>query len=161
MEGNHKKHPLEPFFQKWFASSWLKEKYMSPNNFQNSVFLCQNHGTTDSLAGSGTGGRTHCSERSDMGAVSRQVGSERLSEKPSFSTSRTQVLHWMALYSLVKTGLIMALELQGKASRHWRTHAAVTGLRGHTTYAVAVDKVVPGCAHELEMWEAGRRQHLD
>ena len=39
MEGNHKKHPLEPFFQKWFASSWLKEKYMSPKNFQNSIFL--------------------------------------------------------------------------------------------------------------------------
>lgn len=55
----------------------------------------------------------------------------------------------------------MALELQGEESRHWRTHAAVTGLRGHATYAVAVDKVVPGCAHELEMWEAGGRQHLD
>lgn len=65
---------------------------MSPNNFQNSIFLCQNHGTTDSLAGSGTGG-THSSERSDMGAVSWHVGSEHLSEKPSFSTSRTQVLH--------------------------------------------------------------------
>lgn len=39
MESNHKKHPLELFFQKWFASSWLKEKYMSPSNFQNSIFL--------------------------------------------------------------------------------------------------------------------------
>ena len=65
---------------------------MSPTNFQNSIFLCQSHGTTGSLAGSGTGG-THCSERTDMGAASRPVGSEHLSEKPSFSTSRTQVLH--------------------------------------------------------------------
>lgn len=60
-----------------------------------------------------------------------------------------------------KTGLIMALELQGKQSRHWRRRAALTGLWGHTTYAVAVDKVVPGCAYDLEMWEAERRQHLD
>ena len=60
----------------------------------------------------------------------------------------------MALSSLVKTGLIMALELQGEESRHWRTHAAVTGLRGHATYAVAVDKVVPGCAHELAQAKA-------
>lgn len=40
-------------------------------------------------------------------------------------------------------------------------HAAAQGLQGHTTYAVAVDKVVPGCAYDLEMWEAERWQHLD
>lgn len=67
----------------------------------------------------------------------------------------------MALSSLVKTGLIAALELQGKQSLLWRRHAAVTGLRGHATYAVAVDKVVPGCACDLEMWEAERQQHSD
>ena len=47
---------LGAIFHKWFASSRLKEKYMSPTNFQNSIFLCQSHGTTGSLAGSGTGG---------------------------------------------------------------------------------------------------------
>lgn len=131
---------------------------MSPNNFQNSIFLCQNHGTTDSLAGSGMG-RTHCSERSGLGAASWHVGSEHPSEEPSLSTSRTQVLHWEALSSLVKTGLIMALERQGKQSLRWKRHAAVTGLWGHTTYAVAVGKAAPGCACDLETWEAGR--HLD
>lgn len=30
-----------------------------------------------------------------------------------------------------------------------------------TTYAVAVDKVVPGCAYDPEMWEAELQQHLD
>ena len=30
---------LGAIFHKWFASSRLKEKYMSPTNFQNSIFF--------------------------------------------------------------------------------------------------------------------------
>lgn len=32
---------------------------------------------------------------------------------------------------------------------------------GQATYAVAVDKVVSGCAYDLERWEVVPRQHLD
>lgn len=39
-------------------------------------------------------------------------------------------------------------------------HAAVKGLQGYTTYAVAVDKVAPGSAYDLEQGEAELRQHL-
>ena len=55
----------------------------------------------------------------------------------------------------------MALEPAGKQSLHWRRRAAVTGLWGHTAYAVAAGKAAPGRARDLETWEAGRRPHLD
>lgn len=35
------------------------------------------------------------------------------------------------------------------------------GMQADTTYAVAVEEVVVGCACDLEMWEAELQQHLD
>lgn len=105
---------------------------------------------------SGTG--ANCFEWTDTGALSWHVDSGCFLRKPSFFLSSPNT-EWFFLYLLKLIGSWFWSSKVNSFDIRIR-HAAAQGLQGCTTYAVAVDKVVPGCAYDLEMWEVELWQYL-